>query len=354
MKSTATVPKATQNFFSISNSEFNTICKNLGTSEIQSNKIFRAVYQQGCLTPQEWPKLFDISEKVINKLAKHFNFSLPTVARAHQAKDKTSKLKLQLADQLETECVLIPMRAGEMTLCLSSQVGCAVACKFCFTGKMGLLRNLTCQEIIGQWVVAAQWLRSNLPHHKIVNLVYMGQGEPLHNFEEVKKATAIFLEQRGPHFGKRRITISTSGLVHQFDRLKEIPEIFYAISLHAVRNDLRSDIMPINKAHNLEKLMEGLAKIPRKAHQRITFEYILLAGINDSEQDIEGLCRLLPSKASKINLIPFNPYPGSEFKRPSDETIKWFQQALRMRGMHATIRATKGDDILAACGQLNT
>jgi 23S rRNA (adenine2503-C2)-methyltransferase len=192
------------------------------------------------------------------------------------------------------------------------------------------------------------------PDEKLTNIVYMGQGEPLHNYENVKKATENFLEHKGFALGQRRITLSTSGLVPKIKMLADFPPVNIAISLHAAHNNIRTELMPINKVYDLERLFEAIKTIPLKAHRRITYEYLLIDSYNDRMEDIEALAELLHKKESKVNLIPFNEYPGSAYKRPSKQKTLWFMDQLIKKGFTCTIRATKGDDILAACGQLKT
>ena len=190
---------------------------------------------------------------------------------------------------------------------------------------------------------------------KLTNIVYMGQGEPLHNYENMKKATNIFMHERGLGLGQRRITLSTSGLVPAIEKLAiDFPPVNLAISLHSARNDVRTELMPINKVYDLERLFTAIKKIPLKAHRRITYEYLLADGMNDTMEDVIALSELLNPKESKINLIPFNEFPGSKYKRPSEQKIMWFLDQMIKRGFTCTIRTTKGSDILAACGQLKS
>lgn len=200
------------------------------------------------------------------------------------------------------------------------------------------------------------WLFENVSaEEKLTNIVYMGQGEPLHNFENMKKATLIFMHERGLGLGQRRITLSTSGLVPAIEKMAiDFPPVNIALSLHSARNDVRTELMPINKVYDLERLFTAIKKIPLKAHRRITYEYLLIDGMNDTIEDVEALSKLLNSKESKINLIPFNEYPGSKYKRPTHEKIMWFLDQMIKRGYTCTIRTTKGSDILAACGQLKS
>ena len=279
---------------------------------------------------------------------------LPKIIWEGISTDGTRKYLLQLEDKQTIECVVIPAK-NRITLCVSTQVGCAIGCSFCHTGTMGLKRNLKIEEIVGQYLVINKHLKEKInAETRITNIVYMGQGEPLHNFEFVKNATIILMEEKGLGLGQRKITLSTSGLVPQIEKLSEFPPVNVAISLHASHDNIRTELMPINKVYDLKRLFNAIKKIPLKAHRHITYEYILIKELNDRQEDIDGLVVLLPKKVSKVNLIPFNEYPGSEFKRPSNDRILWFQNQLLDNGIITTIRATKGQDILAACGQLKS
>jgi 23S rRNA (adenine2503-C2)-methyltransferase len=211
-------------------------------------------------------------------------------------------------------------------------------------------------EIIAQYLTVMNFLKENnlLESDRVSNIVFMGQGEPLHNFENVKSAITNLLETRGIGIGQRRITLSTSGYVPQLTNLVDFPPVNIAISLHSARNEVRDLLMPINKVFDLEKLFEAIKSVPLKAYRRITYEYLLIDNVNDTLEDIEALSRLLYRKESKINLIPFNEYPGSEFKRPSPEKVEWFCRQLLAKNFICTVRQSKGGDILAACGQLKT
>lgn len=230
-----------------------------------------------------------------------------------------------------------------------------MGCNFCHTATQGLSRHLTAGEVVGQYMTLANWLMGQGLSHLIPsNIVYMGQGEPLHNFEAMKKATEVFIEPKGLAISQRKITLSTSGLAPQIERLSEFPPINLAISLHSPRDEVRSELMPINKAYNLERLFQAIDKVPLKAHRRITYEYLLIAGLTDTLLDVQLLAKALNPKESKINLIPFNEFPGSKYKRPSNDQIAWFHDQLLKHGLSTTVRLTKGEDILAACGQLKT
>ena len=318
-----------------------------GPAPYGADQTFHWLYKKENPDMDTWA---NVSRKTKALLRKNYDWGLPKIIWHGASKDGTEKFLLKLHDGQSVEAVLIPSK-GRLTLCLSSQVGCAIGCRFCYTGTMGLARNLTAGEIVGQFVSVSRWAKNR---SKVTNIVYMGQGEPLHNFEEVKKSVEIFMEDKGVGLGQRKITVSTSGLVPQIEKLWDFPPVNIAISLHAAHNEVRSALMPINKSFDLNKLFRAIKTIPLKAHRRITYEYILIAGLNDRSKDVEGLMQLLDRKRSKINLIPFNEYPQSSFKRPSPWRIRWFQKILLEKGYTCTVRATKGHDILAACGQLNS
>jgi 23S rRNA (adenine2503-C2)-methyltransferase len=238
-------------------------------------------------------------------------------------------------------------RWGRLTACISSQVGCAMACKFCLTGVQGLDRHLQVHEIVTQ----VHELRRIAP---ITNIVFMGMGEPLHNLENVIRACEILLDQDGLNFSRRKVTVSTSGLVPAIEELGRRVPVSLAVSLNGTTDEQRSMIMPVNKKWNIETLLEACRKFPVGSHRRITFEYVLLEGINDSLEDAARLLQLLRGIPSKINLIPFNEHPASEYKRPKDEVVRAFQKYLVDRKLTATVRISRGRDILAACGQLRS
>ncbi len=342
-------PEKKLNLYSFSLATLEGHLSELGLKAFAARQIFHWLYNERVEDIESWT---NISKKAREILLERYEVKLPRIAWEGQSRDETVKFLIGFADGKSVEAVAIPA-PNRMTLCLSSQVGCAVGCSFCHTGTQGLTRNLDCSEIVGQYLLVDNWLKDK-GFRGITNIVYMGQGEPLHNFAQVKSATQVFLEPHGLGLGQRRITLSTSGLVPQLKRLDEFPPVNLAISLHAASNQKRTKLMPINSVHNLEKLFETIKSIPLKAHRYITFEYLLISDLNDGPEDIRDLCALLPKKVSKINLIPFNEYPGSQYKRPSRSTILWFRDQLMTRGYVCTIRMTKGDDILAACGQLKT
>ena len=339
-----------QNFFSLTLSKLVGHLTEAGFKAFQARQLFHWVYQKQILCVDEWT---NISKDLKSYVLENFDLTLPRIVWEGLSKDGTRKFLIRFNDGNTVETVAIPAK-DRLTLCISSQVGCAIGCTFCHTGTMGLTRHLEAGEVVGQYMSVVMWLKKNDAASKVTNIVYMGQGEPLHNFENMKSATEIFLEDYGLGLGQRRITLSTSGMIPQIKRLSEFPPVNIAISLHAAHNNIRSELMPINKVYDLDRLLAAIKEIPIKAHRWITYEYLLIDGLNDREEDIQALGELLHKKTSKVNLIPFNEYPESTFKRPSKDKILWFNRELNNRGLISTIRTTKGTDILAACGQLKS
>ncbi len=337
-----------QNISDISPVELKSLITSLHFSEDIYSTIIKNYYRKKIFDPSKWD---NISKSKISTILEHISLERPKIIWKANSEDGTRKYLIGLKDHQSVETVAIPTK-DRVTICLSSQVGCAIGCKFCHTGTMGLSRNLSSSEIVGQLLCVEEDLKKD--GLSISNIVFMGQGEPMHNFDEVKKACQIFLDPNGICLSKQRVTISTSGLVHKMKKWDELPDVNIAISLHAVTDNKRDQIMPINKTHDLERLFDTIRNLPQKPSRRISFEYILMHDFNDSLEDVEGLDKLLSRKNSKINIIPFNDYPGSKFKSPSQEKVKWFQKELQNRGFITTIRQTRGEDILAACGQLKS
>ena len=286
----------------------------------------------------------------------NFDFSLPEIDTVvESSNDRTVKFLFRLKDNFKVETVLIPFQ-NKYSICLSSQVGCAMNCSFCFTGKQGFTRNLTTSEIIGQFIQAWRWLATNRPgEERILNIVFMGQGEPLHNFDAVKKACEIFLSQHGTSIGIQKITISTAGYIPGLERWsQEIPGVNLALSLHSPFEEKRNELIPINKKYPLDDVLSYIDKIPLQKKQFVTYEYILIKDFNDSVEDAIKLGELLVGKAAYINLIPFNAFPGSEYEQPILAKIVKFKEILDTFKIPTLIRTAKGDDVLAACGQLNS
>ncbi len=292
------------------------------------------------------------SKTVLEQLENEFTSELPKPSSIQRAKDGTIKFLLELHDGEKVEAVLIPFYK-RYTLCVSSQVGCAMNCDFCYTGTMGLKRNLEAGEIVGQYLFAYEFLKaekgSNEPRP---NIVMMGMGEPLHNFEEVKMALKVFTAEKGLALSPRQITLSTVGYLPGLKRWHEMPPVNLALSLHSPIKEVRDKLIPVNRGWPLPEVMEVLDKLPLHHRQVITYEYLLIKGMTDRDSDAHELAKIILGKRAMINLIPFNPYPGSEYKKPSTDDVERFKKILVSYSLMTMVRTTKGDEILAACGQL--
>ena len=312
-----------------------------------SATIFRNLYKNN---KHEQP----ISKKIMALLSSHFTLNLPTIHTVSKSPDGTVKFLMMFSDGKSVETVLIPFHK-RFTVCLSSQVGCAMKCSFCYTGTMGLSRHLKSSEIIGQYIVAANYLDSELGLKTMApNIVFMGQGEPLHNSAEVLKAIQVMMEPLGLGMGPRQMTLSTAGYLPGIKKLNDFPKINIALSLHSPFNDIRKELIPINQHFPLEDIFEALDGLDLMKRQFIVYEYLLIDGLNDRIEDADELQKLLGERKSAINIIPFNPFPGSKYKRPSAEKVELFKEMLVERKLRTMIRTTKGSDILAACGQLKS
>jgi len=295
-------------------------------------------------------EMTNISKANRKLLAENFSFSKPDKKQVELSADGSKKYLFGLHAGNSIETVLIPEK-NHYTLCISTQVGCAMGCQFCMTAKSGLIRNLTQSEILNQVLGALQDVSGE---KRLTNIVLMGMGEPLANYENVIRAIHILTDNdNGMQFSTRRVTLSTSGLIPKFDQLGRDTKINLAISLNATDNKTRSMLMPINKKYPLEQLIDACARYSLAPRNKITFEYILIQGINDSIEDAHRLTKLLRPIKAKINLIPFNEHSASKFKRPKESVILKFQEVLHQKGYTSIIRRSKGQDISAACGQLS-
>jgi 23S rRNA (adenine2503-C2)-methyltransferase len=280
-----------------------------------------------------------------------FYLPLPKVVATETSKDGTKKFLFELEDGHTIESVLIPDE-DRQTLCISSQVGCQQACRFCLTGSGGFTRNLQAFEIVDQVLEVSRLVKEE-EMQRLTNIVLMGMGEPLANFEEVVKALRVITSDKGLGFSPRRITVSTDGLVPEIGSLgKTGLKVNLAISLNATTDEVRDKIMPVNLRYPIKQLLAACAHYPLEPRRRITFEYVLLKNVNDSVEDALRLAKLLRGIKSKVNLIPFNPFPGSAFERPDDATVRLFQKILLDHHLTAPVRESRGRDISAACGQL--
>lgn len=302
----------------------------------------------------------DLGKALRAKLEQHAVVRTPQVIFDKESTDGTLKWLLGMDPKNAIETVYIPDK-GRGTLCVSSQVGCALNCQFCSTATQGFNRNLSTAEIIGQVWVAARHL-GNVPHRdrKLTNVVMMGMGEPLANFDNVVRAMSIMRDDLGYGLANKRVTLSTAGMVPMIDKLAEVSDVSLAVSLHAPNDELRTELVPLNKKYPIAELMDACKRYAIRKRGSITFEYTLMQGVNDQPAHARELVRLMRAfdnavqmkDAAKVNLIPFNPFPGTRFERPTDAAIRAFQKQLNNAGMIAPVRRTRGDDIDAACGQL--
>ncbi len=321
-----------------------------GEPRYRGKQIFDWIHRQGVLDPDEMSNV----PKRLRQRLKEEGLGWPIhIVSTHESADQTTKFLVGMPDGEKVETVLIPQLGDErvVTQCISSQVGCAMGCVFCASGVAGLKRQMTDAEIVAQVLLGRRELG---PDQRIRNVVFMGMGEPLHNYDAVARALVLLTHPDGLDLSKRRVTLSTSGLVKQIDRLGRDfdGQVQLAISLHAVRDEERSKIMPVNRKHGLGELIEALRRYPLSKRQRITIEYTLIHGVNDSVRDANGLVELLRGIPVKVNLIPMNPIAASELRAPDTSHVTRFQAQLTRRGLSVFIRKTRGDDVAAACGQL--
>ena len=334
--------------------------KELVSPSFRATQIYEWVYKKNAT---EFSQMLNLPKDMRQDLAEKFYLDPLKCVKFEQSSDGSIKYLFELKDGLKIESVLLPMkeeisdedgkisRHARYTVCVSSQVGCKMGCAFCLTAKGGLVRNLTAGEIVGQIL----WIKreNNIPYERRINVVYMGMGEPLDNLANVSKAIKILALNEGLAISPRRQTVSTSGLGSQIKKLGEMDlGVLLAISLHAVTNELRSRLMPINKAYNIEAVMDAVRGFPIDMRKRVMFEYLVIKDLNDSVSDAKKLVKLLNGIKAKVNLIYFNPHEGSEFGRPELSSMLKFQEYLRDHGATCTIRQSKGLDISAACGQL--
>lgn len=317
----------------------------IGHGRFRARQIFRWIYRRGVTDLEAMTDL----PRELRGLGRQFNLTTPQLVHHEKSTDGTEKFLLRLNDGRQVESVFIPDTPA-MTFCISTQVGCAMACAFCLTGRMGLVRNLTAGEIVGQVRVLADVLGMR---DTSFNIVLMGMGEPLHNYDETMKALRILTDEHGFGVPPRRITLSTVGLLPALERLAEEPVMpNLAISLHAPTDAQRGELVPINKKYGVSDIIAACKRFPLKKRSRITFEYVLLAGVNDAPEDARRLARLLAGVKSKINLIPLNAAAGIPFERPSDEAVGRFAGILAGHHLLVSVRKSRGRDIRAACGQL--
>ena len=329
-------------------SELEDLAVEFGASRYRGRQLATWIYRKSVYALDA---MSDLPKDFRSALSENRTVTLPDVARVTPSQDGSRKLVFRLEDDSRVSAVIMP-DDDRITLCLSTQVGCGYACAFCLTGTMGLERNLTAGEIVGQLLAANALLAED--GQRVTHLVFMGMGEPLANFAALVKAVRIFTDAKlGLGYSPRRITVSTVGLVSGIEKLgREDLKVNLAVSLHASSDDVRSQLMPVNKSWNLSALMEAVRKYPLTHRQRVFFEYVMLDGVNDGVEDARRLARLLRGVKAKVNLIPFNDWEGSTFQRPPLPRILAFQSVLLDADITTTVRWSKGEDIGAACGQL--
>ncbi len=311
----------------------------------RATQIYKSVYQRGF---DDFELMTDLPKSLRVSLAEEWNIELPAVHRRFDSVDGTRRYLVRLADSELAETVFIPEENRD-TICISSQIGCALACTFCLTGQLGLTRHLSAGEIVTQALIAQ---RENISEHGF-NIVLMGMGEPLHNYDNVMKAIRILHDEDGLNMSMSRITLSTAGLLPGIERLAGEPMIpNLAISLTGATNEKRNQLMPINRRYPIEQLLDAVRQFPLKHRQRVTFEYVLLSGVTDAPEDALHLVKLLKGIRAKVNLIPLNEAEELGYRRPSDAAVARFQQILIDHHISAFVRKNRGNDISAACGQL--
>ena len=324
-------------------------------AKMRASQIWQWLYNHGA---RDFAEMTNISKDLRAGLAERYSLARPEITERRVSNDGTRKYLLKFAPGVEAECVFIPGVGKAGALCVSSQVGCTLNCTFCHTGTQRLVRNLTAAEIVAQVLVVKDDIEewpSSMDERRLTNIVFMGMGEPLYNLDNVSEAIEIIADNEGISISRRRITVSTSGIVPQIEALGHATDAMLAISLHATNDELRNELVPINRKYPLEQLLEACRTYPNVSNsKRITFEYVMLKGVNDSDAEARALVRLLKGIPAKINLIPFNPWEGSAYQCSDWERIEAFAEIVNKAGYASPIRTPRGRDIGAACGQLKT
>ena len=354
----ATLPDGRRDLVGLSREELAAEMLALGEKPFRAKQLWHWLYHQG---ETDFARMNTIAKPMQMKLAERFVVGRPEVATQQDSADGTRKWLFRFRDQQQVETVYIPSADEDRgAVCISTQVGCTLSCRFCHTGTQALVRNLGAAEIVGQFIAArdsyGEWPspKDGTPRH-LSNIVVMGMGEPLYNYENVAKALKIVMDHEGIGLSRRRITLSTSGVVPMMDRCGVELGVGLAVSLHAVTDELRDEIVPLNRKYPIADLLAACRRYPGASNaRRITFEYVMLRGVNDSEAEARELVRLISGMPAKVNLIPFNPWPGSPYKTSTSEAIHRFADILNDAGYASPIRRPRGRDILAACGPLKT
>lgn len=350
--SDTTAVSARENLLGLTREDMEAFFRQLGEKPFRAAQVMKWIHHEGVT---DFAQMSNLSKALREKLQTVAEIRPPKVAYQGESKDGTRKWVVEADGGSLIETVLIPADNGRRTLCVSSQVGCSLDCSFCSTGKQGFARNLTSAEIIGQvWIASHCGAAYSDGRKPVTNVVMMGMGEPLMNFGPVVSAMKLMLDDNAYGLSKRRVTLSTSGLVPKIDQLGDELDVSLAISLHAPNDELRNTLVPLNRKYNIATLLDACRRYLAKCDdaRMITVEYTLMAGINDQEEHARQLAEVLSDIPCKINLIPFNPFPGSGYTKPSRNQVMRFQQWLFKLGHKAPVRMTRGDDIDAACGQL--
>jgi 23S rRNA (adenine2503-C2)-methyltransferase len=341
------------NLMGMSASSLADLMEILGEKRFRATQILKWIHQMGV---RDFDQMTNLSKVLRGKLSEGMEIVVPEVVSCENSSDGTRKWLVQVENDSCIEMVFIP-EGSRGTLCVSSQIGCALDCSFCATGKQGFNRDLTASEIIGQlWIAADSFNQfSSTSTRRITNVVMMGMGEPLMNFDNVVEAMSIMLDDHAYSLSKRRVTLSTAGVLPALDRLGDVLDVSLAISLHAPNDELRNKLVPLNRKYSINEFIDSarryLSKMP-DSRRKVTVEYTLMDQVNDRASHALELSRVLRELPCKINLIPFNPFPGTEFRRVSDVAMNRFRDILHREGYTVTVRTTRGDDIAAACGQL--
>lgn len=351
---TAITAENRTNLIGLSRAELEALLASVGLEKFRTKQVWQWMYHHGVT---DFDRMTNIAKPVREKLAEAFYIGRAVAEKDLLSEDGTRKWLLRFPDGNKVETVHIP-EEDRGSLCVSSQVGCTLSCSFCHTGTQPLVRNLTAEEILGQVLVARDMLgewRIDPEKSRFTNIVMMGMGEPLLNYDNVAKALKIVMDGEGVSISKRKITLSTSGIVPAMERCGKELNVNLAVSLHAVRDDLRDELVPINKKWPLKELMKACREYDGLSNaRRITFEYVMLKGVNDTDADARELVKLLKGIPAKVNLIPFNPWHGSPYETSSNNRIRAFSQIVYDAGYSTPVRATRGQDIYAACGQLKS
>ena len=342
------------NLLGLTKAEIKSLLNKINLPNFRASQIWNWIYRSGTI---DFNEMTNISKELRSLLSKNFNIWRPKISSTHQSQDGTIKWLLKLDDGNEVETVWIPDEERG-TLCISSQVGCTLTCKFCHTGTQRLVRNLSSSEIVGQVMLAMDQLKdwpSASENRLLTSIVLMGMGEPLFNYENVKKALEIIMDHSGISLSRRRITLSTSGIVPEIKKCGDDLGVNLAISLHATNDNLRNELVPINKKYDIKQLLDAVRSYARISNsRRVTWEYVMLKGVNDTAQDAKNLVKLIKGIPSKINLIPFNEWPCSPYECSEEDSIDNFAEIIMKAGYASPIRTPRGRDVMAACGQLKS